>query len=137
MLLLPPQISGAASTTVISGVVNFTSGLDGLGATATQPINISVPLDPTLYNDQQAVACLRLEVSQGTWLSDGISLVGISASGVATCALTSLDNNQAGLRVLASVSACCLLFVGGRENCCCSCFAVEGVGLGEECLPHW
>ena len=96
-LLAAPAISGALSTTVISGVVNFTSGLDGLGTTAATAILINVPLDAAAYDPSLPAACLRLDAS-GLWRSDGITLHNISnaspSATIATCALSNLNNNQ-------------------------------------------
>eukprot|EP00887_Chlorella_sp_A99_P007763 scaffold20.g7763.t1 len=94
-LAAAPEVAGASNTTVVSGTFNFTSGLNGLGATNAGVVSIELPLEPVLYDPAQTAMCLRLDAG-GAWRSDSIALAGISGASppVATCTLSTLDDNQ-------------------------------------------
>ncbi|KAL4452032.1 hypothetical protein ABPG75_007694 [Micractinium tetrahymenae] len=93
LLAAAPAVTGALSTTLVSGYVNFTSSLDGLGTLASKAIDVAVPLTSAYDPLQTTTMCLRLD-STGYWRSDAIALAGTPAAGVAHCTLSNVNNQQ-------------------------------------------
>ncbi|PRW57378.1 hypothetical protein C2E21_4192 [Chlorella sorokiniana] len=92
-LLAMPAISGASSTTVVSGWFNLTSTLNSSQLAGSNAVNVTLPLNGS-YVVGKATMCLRLD-GTSQWLSSGValgSIASVNGTTLATCTLSNLDS---------------------------------------------